>query len=231
MPNYMNKIFLFLALFLFLFSVTFCQSANKTDKEQKEKEPPLNATVDEMDKIMFCSFLMDDGLDKYDYDIYKVEKRFRVAKNDRSIENKIAAEMLERCVNNVDMKTVNYYLKNFTFVNDFYWESGFDKLIKIDYDRYKTKEDIELTESEDKLYKKFEKINEIYKKRRREIEDMYDQENRRIRIGKLDLENIPSSLKLFIFIVIFSILFGGVIYLLKNMGKKPNDKKKKKKSQ
>ena len=55
----------------------------------------------------------------------------------------------------------------------------------------------------------------------------------KIKIGNLDLENIPQGFKLGIFLIIFLIFFGGIFYYLKGLNKKlgTNPKKKKKKTQ
>ena len=66
-----------------------------------------------------------------------------------------------------------------------------------------------------------------------EEREKYIQANQKIRIGNLDLENIPFQFKLGIFLIIFLIFFGTIFYYLKGLNKKlgSNSKKKKKKNQ
>ena len=77
---------------------------------------------------------------------------------------------------------------------------------------------------------KFEKVEEIYNQKKVEDREKYQKENRKIRIGEIDLEKIPSSIKLFIFMIILFLFFGGIFYFLRTLQKKPKEKKKKKKT-
>ena len=79
----------------------------------------------------------------------------------------------------------------------------------------------------------FQKAEEIFKQKQIEEREKYIQANQKIRIGNLDLENIPFQFKLGIFLIIFLIFFGTIFYYLKGLNKKlgSNSKKKKKKNQ
>ena len=81
------------------------------------------------------------------------------------------------------------------------------------------------------LMYKFEKTEEIYKQKEILDREMYEKENRKIRIGKVELQNIPNSFKLGIFLVILIVFFGGIFYFLGTLKADKKEKKKKKKTQ
>ena len=116
-----------------------------------------------------------------------------------------------------------------TFVNEFVWEKEYDEYAEIDYDKYGNESDLGFTVSQQLLMYKFNKVNEIYRYRRYYEREKIEKENRKIKIANVDMENIPLSFKLGLFLVILLIIFGGTFYLLKTLDKKPIEKKKKEK--
>ena len=79
------------------------------------------------------------------------------------------------------------------------------------------------------LMYKYQRVDELFRQKRADQRDKIDEDNQKIKIGELDMNRIPNSLKLTIFLVVLVLFFGGVFYLLKSMEKKPKDKKKNKK--
>ena len=115
----------------------------------------------------------------------------------------------------------------------FEWQKELDDIIKINYDSYNNETDLKLTIDEQILMYKYQRVDELFRQRRADLRDEYDleqeRENQKLKIGDIDVNTIPSSVKFAIFLVILLLLFGGVFYLLKTLEKKPKDKKKKKK--
>ena len=236
-----KKILLFLTLF---FNLIFCKEDNKTKEKKSEllnststsgrkvvdSKKSFNMTIDEMDTMMLCTLVVQEKLKKEDSNINKLEKKFNLT-NSNIVNEKIATDIFENCNKNLDIKIVNNYIKNLTFLNRFKWEKSFDEVSKVDYGKYKNTTDLEYTLEQQVLMYRFEKVEEIYKQKQIDDRERYQKENQKIRIGKFDLENIPNGFKLSIFLIILFIFFGGIFYFLKSLQKKPKDKKKKKKIQ
>ena len=78
------------------------------------------------------------------------------------------------------------------------------------------------------LMYKYQRVDELFRQKRADERDNVDKENQKLKIGKIDMESIPSSAKFMVFLVIIILLFGGVFYLLKTLEKKPKERKKEK---
>ena len=165
---------------------------------------------------------------KIQKEVDSIQKRLNVS-NVNQIYDKIGTDIFEKCNKKMDIKVVNKYLKNLTLFNDFKWEKDFDEIIKIDPDKYANQTDLRYTMDQQVLMYKFNKVNEQYRQKRADQRENIEMENRKIRIGKLDMDSIPLSIKFGIFLVIIIIFFGGIFYFLKTLEKKPKDKKKKEK--
>ena len=205
---------------------------NNEGKKIIDSTKSFNMTIDEMDTMMICTVIVQEGIKKHENKIKQIEKKLNVTNN--LVNEKIATEIFEKCNKDLNINKVNYYIKNLTFLNTFKWEKNFDKIININFDKYKNISDLEYTIQEHILMYKFEKVQEIYRQKRIEDREKYQKENQKIRIGKIDLENIPNSFKLVIFLVILILFFGGIFYFLKTLQTKPKNeikKKKKKKTQ
>ena len=236
-----TKTILLYFLFLISFKI-FCKESNNSSKinsivsknniEEKkiiDSTKSFNMTIDEMDKMMICTVIVQESIKKLESKIKNIEKKLNISNN--IVNEKIATDIFEKCNKNIDIKTANYYIKNLTFLNSFKWEKKFDEYLQIDFDKYKNQSDLEYTIEQQVLMYKFEKVEEIYNQKRVEDKEKYQKENKKSRIGKIDLEKIPSSFKLFIFLSILFLFFGGIFYFLKTLQKKPKEKKKKKKTQ
>ena len=227
----MSKIIFFLIL---IFSINSNEepktiSLNKTNTD---KEKPFNLTIDEIDTMMVCSMIMEEKMKKYSNNINNVKKRFNFTKID-FVNNKVSMDIFEKCNKEIKIEKVNYHIKNLTFINDFVWEKIFDKISEINFDKYKNISDMEMTAEQNTLKYKFKKSEEVFQQKQMEDRERYIKANQKIKIGSIDLENIPQNFKLGIFLIIFFIFFGSIFYYLKGLNKKlgSNPKKKKKKTQ
>ena len=229
----MSKYFLFLIL---LISINANEEPkNKTSNTTKtliDSKKSFNLTVDTIDTMIFCSIIMDEKVKKYASKIEKLQKKLNVT-TPELVSNKISVDIFEKCNQNIKIERVNKYIKNLTFVEDFYWEKYYDVISDIDFDEYKNISDLDYTTNQTLLMHHYQKAEEIFKQKQDEDRERYIKANQKIRIGNLDLENIPQNFKLGIFLIIFLIFFGGIFYFLKGLNKKigSNNKRKKKKTQ
>ena len=229
----MLKYFLFLIL---LISINANEEPkNKTSNTTKtliDSKKSFNLTVDTIDTMIFCSIIMDEKVKKYASKIEKLQKKLNVT-TPELVSNKISVDIFEKCNQNIKIERVNKYIKNLTFVEDFYWEKYYDVISDIDFDVYKNISDLEYTTNQTLLMHHYQKAEEVFKQKQDEDRERYIKANQKIRIGNLDLENIPQNFKLGIFLIIFLIFFGGIFYFLKGLNKKigSNPKRKKKKTQ
>ena len=229
----MSKYFLFLIL---LISINANEEPkNKTSNTTKtliDSKKSFNLTVDTIDTMIFCSIIMDEKVKKYSSKIEKLQKKLNVT-TPELVSNKISVDIFEKCNQNIKIERVNKYIKNLTFVEDFYWEKYYDVISDIDFDEYKNISDLDYTTNQTLLMHHYQKAEEIFKQKQDEDRERYIKANQKIRIGNLDLENIPQNFKLGIFLIIFLIFFGGIFYFLKGLNKKigSNPKRKKKKTQ
>ena len=229
----MSKYFLFLIL---LISINANEEPkNKTSNTTKtliDSKKSFNLTVDTIDTMIFCSIIMDEKVKKYASKIEKLQKKLNVT-TPELVSNKISVDIFEKCNQNIKIERVNKYSKNLTFVEDFYWEKYYDVISDIDFDVYKNTSDLEYTTNQTLLMHHYQKAEEVFKQKQDEDRERYIKANQKIRIGNLDLENIPQNFKLGIFLIIFLIFFGGIFYFLKGLNKKigSNPKRKKKKTQ
>ena len=229
----MSKYFLFLILLISI-------NANKKQKNKTlnttktliDSKKSFNLTVDTIDTMIFCSIIMDEKVKKYASKIEKLQKKLNVT-TPELVSNKISVDIFEKCNQNIKIERVNKYIKNLTFVEDFYWEKYYDVISDIDFDVYKNTSDLEYTTNQTLLMHHYQKAEEVFKQKQDEDRERYIKANQKIRIGNLDLENIPQNFKLGIFLIIFLIFFGGIFYFLKGLNKKigSNPKRKKKKTQ
>jgi len=229
----MSKFFFLLLLILTI----NCQkeSKNKTlnnTKKVVDSKKPFNISIDEIDTMIVCSIIMEEKVKKYSSNIEKLQKKLNITTPELVV-NKVSADIFEKCTKLIKLEKVNYFVKNLTFINDFQWEKNFDTISEINFDKYNNESDLEYTTSQQVLMYNFQKAEEVFKQKQIEDRERYIKANQKIKIGSVDLENIPQGFKLGIFLIIFLIFFGGIFYFLKGLNKKlgSNPKKKKKKTQ
>ena len=195
----------------------------KIDKEIKK----LNLTIDEMDKMMLCSIFNQEALRKDKDRIEALATKTNTSAND--VFEKIGTDIFENCYKNIDMSTVIKYFKNLTYLGGYKWNKAFDKYIEIDYDKYLDQNNFNLTLEQQMLSKKFNLVKEKFKQKQLEDREKIEEEQNKLKIGNIDLESIPNNLKGILFIIVFSLIFGGSVFLLKTLVNKPKKKKEKKK--
>jgi hypothetical protein len=222
---------------LFLLLVINCNSEDKNStlnntKKIVDSKKPFNLTIDEIDTMIVCSIIMEEKVKKYSSKIEKLQKKLNLTTPELVV-NKISADVFEKCNKRIEIKKVNNFIKNLTFVKEFQWEKNFDIISEINFDQYNNKSDLDYTINQQVLMYNFQKAEEVFKQKQMEDRERYIKANQKIKIGNLDLENIPQGFKLGIFLIIFLIFFGGIFYYLKGLNKKlgANQKKKKKKTQ
>ena len=227
----MPKFFLFL-IWLFQINCEVEESKNKTSKTLIDSKKSFNLTIDQIDTMMFCSIIMEEKMKKLYSKVEYIKKKLNITSTEL-VYNKISVDIFENCNNNIGMDIVNKYFKNLTFIKTFAWDKNFDKISDVNFDKYKNISDLDYTTNQTLLMHYFQKAEEIFKQKREEDRERYIKANQKIRIGNLDLENIPQNFKLGIFLIIFLIFFGSIFYFLKGLNKKlgANSKKKKKKTQ
>ena len=172
--------------FIISISLIICQDPTKT-KKTKEKEPikhintnltnqtatafynmppppemPFNVSIDEMDKLMLCSAIVQESLKKNKTEIENVEKRLNITKSNK-VYDKIGTDIFEKCSKIIDMKLVNKYIKNLTHINGFKWEKDYDVFLEINFDKYADESDLKYTVEQEQLMDKFNKVNEIFR--------------------------------------------------------------------
>ena len=224
-------------LFLLSLILIFCEDVNSTSENTTSNKTFLfhhdssfNVTINEMDTLMVCSIIVQHSLEKQKNEIYSVVKRMNLTKTDSVLE-KVGTDIFEQCSKKIAISDVNIYMRNLTYYYNFKWNKKFDEFTKIDYSKYINPADLNLTEDQQILMYKYQKIDEIFRQKAEENREFIQNENKKIKIGKFDLENIPGYVKILVFFGIFSLFFGGLFYLLKTLEKKPIKKDKKKKKQ
>ena len=205
-----------------------CKEENENLTNNKTEElPQLNLTMDEMDKMMLCSVFVQEAL-------RKDKDRIEALGNKTNISNilvfeKLGADIFENCHKSIDLQTVGKYFKNLSYLGGYEWKNEFDRYIEIDYDKYLQQKNFNLTEDQKEFAKQFTIVKEKFKKKQLEEREKIEEENNRLKIGNIDLENIPSNIKGIIFIIVFAMIFLGSLLLLKSLVNKPKKKKEKKK--
>ena len=209
---------------------------------------PLNISDNEMDIVLLCAYLSQQALkNRYPEDIKKISEN--LGTTSKSVYDKIGTDFLENCINDIDNTTVNKYISNLNYHNNFEWEKKFDEYTKLDYNKYKTLKDIKITVEQKVLLKILEQSNKEFEKRKKEKkmrEEKIRQRNEYLKKLKKDqqekinfgnkktkgleiIENISQKYKIIIFIGAILIFFGGIVYFLRklNSNKKEDNKKKK----
>ena len=204
------------------------QHTRRKQRNDFNSKIPFNMTIDEMDTMILCTGVVQEFVKRQKTEIEALQKRLNIS-SPNPIYEKVGTDIFEKCNKNLDIKIVNEYMKNLSFFNNFKWRKEFDELTKVDYDKYNNGSDLRLTMEQQILMYKYQRVDELFRQKRADERDNIDKENQKLKIGEIDMDSIPSSIKFLIFLVILVLLFGGVFYLLKTLEKKPKDKKKKEK--
>lgn len=207
------------------------ENVNKSSYRKRpefDKDRPFNLTYDEMDKMIFCTFIVQETIREKKEDFEAIQKKMNLS-TPNPIYEKLGTDMFEKCNNKVDINIVNKFIKNMTYFNNFKMDKSYKALVELDYDKYNNESDLVLTMEQQVLMYKYQRVEDIFRQKRADLRDTIDKDNQKIKIGNLELDNIPSSIKFTAFLGVLAILFGGIFYFLKKLEKKPKDKKKNKK--
>jgi len=198
-------------------------------RPQYDKNRPFNLTYEEMDTMIFCTFVIQDTLREKKSDIEKIQKRLNLSSPNQVYE-KLGTDMFEKCNKNADVNIVNKYVINLTYFDNFKMEKSFKSLSDLDFDKYNNISDLALTMEQQILMYKYQSVEEIFRQKRADQRDTVDNANtNKIKIGNFDIDNIPSPIKFGSLLIVLILIFGGIFYFLKKLEKKPKDKKKNKK--
>jgi hypothetical protein len=198
-------------------------------RPQYDKNRPFNLTYEEMDTMIFCTFVIQDTLREKKSDIEKIQKRLNLSSPNQVYE-KLGTDMFEKCNKNADVNLVNKYVVNLTYFDNFKMEKSFKSLSDLDFDKYNNISDLALTMEQQILMYKYQSVEEIFRQKRADQRDTVDNANtNKIKIGNFDIDNIPSPIKFGSLLIVLILIFGGIFYFLKKLEKKPKDKKKNKK--
>lgn len=232
---------LFFIFFFLQFLNIFCQNNNSSLNSTSNKtqsvshsDRPFNLTYEEMDTFMVCSLVVQESLKVQQKSIDEVEKRLNISKN--KIYEKVGTEIYEKCIEKMDINDVHLYMENFTYHYNFKWDKKYETFTKLDFSKYQNITDLGLTIKQQVLVYKYQKIEQLYRQHMADQREFFENEDKKIKIGKFDLDSIPGYVKGIVFLVIFGLFFGGLFYLLgslnkKNIGKKDKKDKRKKKTQ
>ena len=207
------------------------ENVNKSSYRKRpefDKDRPFNLTYDEMDKMIFCTFIVQETIREKKEDFEAIQKKMNLS-TPNPIYEKLGTDMFEKCNNKVDINIVSKFIKNMTYFNNFKMDKSYKALVELDYDKYNNESDLVLTMEQQVLMYKYQRVEDIFRQKRADLRDTIDKDNQKIKIGNLELDNIPSSIKFTTFLGVLAILFGGIFYFLKKLEKKPKDKKKNKK--
>ena len=197
---------------------------NKTDFDLSEEE---------MDKILFCSKVWLTKTQNEASKIQKLIKELNITNTD-ILSFKIGIDIIKSCLGKVQIEEARQYFYNLTYYNEIEPNNVYLLNTKIDFDGYRKNPNFTLSDEEKNLSVKLKKTLNLFEKNRDEIykrssnRTKIDEEQRKVKIGKFDINKIPKFFNIVLFLVVFGLFFGGVIFLVKNMNKKKETKKKKK---
>ena len=204
-------------------------SSHKQQRRDFQSKIPFNMTTNEMDTIIVCAFIVQETMRGMKTEMEELEKKMNTTLN--GVYERVGTDIFKKCNLKIDIKTVNKYVKNLTYFNNFQLDETLDEFSKIDFDNYTNETDLSLTMEDQILLYKYQKVDELFRQKKADQRDLDDNnedyERGKLKIGKLDVDNIPQSMKIIFFLVILITFFGGMFYLLKKLEKKPKDKKKK----
>ena len=216
-------------------SITFLiiilsQKENVTNSNKNENT--LNISNYEMDKLMSCSYIITLKTQEDKDLIDSVKKKLNTTQQEK-ISAKIYTDMFEKCVNTIKEESVSKIFKNLKLVIEPEYSEEVRKLVEIDYTIYNNNQNLNLTLNQQILVYKFQKVREIFQKKKAEnpkedIENERGEENDDFTSNTYDITKMPKYINAILFIIVFGLLFFGTYFLLKKLTYKPEKKKKKK---
>ncbi len=204
--------------------------------ESIEFEEPLDLSVEEMDLILLCAFISQTALkNNYSQEIREIAER--VGEPDiKKVHDKIGFSFFNVCLINIDNVTVNKYISNLTYHNNFEWEKKFDDYIKLDKDKYQKLSDVKFSIDDQIISKVVKQANEEFEKKKKN-----KNKNKKNNINKKENINnyksnkntnvinnsILNEIIFFIGFGIIMIIFFYVIHWCRKKDEKPNNDKDK----
>ena len=148
---------------------------------------PLDLSDFDMSLLLLCAYISHQALkNRYIESINQIAEKLNVSETKR-IYDKIGAGFAQNCYEYIDDETVNKYITNLTYHNNFQWEEEFDNYTKLDINKYKTKSDLKYTIEEQILLKMIHQSNEEFEKRKRE------RRNNNTETSKVDRKDISKE--------------------------------------
>ena len=206
--------------------------------ESIEFEEPLDLSVEEMDMILLCAFMSQTALkNNYSQDIRDIAERVGEP-NIKKVHDKIGFSFFNVCLINIDNVTVNKYISNLTYHNNFEWEKKFDDYIKLDKDKYQKLSDVKFSIDDQIISKVVKQANEEFEKKKK---NKNKNKNKQNNINKKENINnyksnknknvinnsILNEIIFFIGFGIIMIIFFYVIHWCRKKDEKPNNDKDK----
>ena len=206
--------------------------------ESIEFEEPLDLSVEEMDIILLCAFISQTALkNNYSQDIRDIAERVGEP-NIKKVHDKIGFSFFNVCLINIDNVTVNKYISNLTYHNNFEWEKKFDDYIKLDKDKYQKLSDVKFSIDDQIISKVIKQANEEFEKKKK---NKNKNKNKKNNINKKENINnyksnknknvinnsILNEIIFFIGFGIIMIIFFYVIHWCRKKDGKPNNDKDK----
>ena len=206
--------------------------------ESIEFEEPLDLSVEEMDLILLCAFISQTALkNNYSQDIRDIAERVGEP-NIKKVHDKIGFSFFNVCLINIDNVTVNKYISNLTYHNNFEWEKKFDDYIKLDKDKYQKLSDVKFSIDDQIISKVVKQANEEFEKKKK---NKNKNKNKQNNINKKENINnyksnknknvinnsILNEIIFFIGFGIIMIIFFYVIHWCRKKDEKPNNDKDK----
>ena len=206
--------------------------------ESIEFEEPLDLSIEEMDMILLCAFISQTALkNNYSQDIRDIAER--VGEPDiKKVHDKIGFSFFNVCLINIDNVTVNKYISNLTYHNNFEWEKKFDDYIKLDKDKYQKLSDVKFSIDDQIISKVIKQANEEFEKKKKNknknknkknnINTKENINNYKSNKNKNVINNsILNEIIFFIGFGIIMIIFFYVIHWCRKKDEKPNNDKDK----
>ena len=204
--------------------------------ESIEFEEPLDLSVEEMDIILLCAFISQTALkNNYSQEIREIAER--VGEPDiKKVHDKIGFSFFNVCLINIDNVTVNKYISNLTYHNNFEWEKKFDDYIKLDKDKYQKLSDVKFSIDDQIISKVIKQANEEFEKKKKNknknkknnINKKENINNYKSNKNKNVINNsILNEIIFFIGFGIIMIIFFYVIHWCRKKDEKPNNDKDK----
>ena len=206
--------------------------------ESIEFDEPLDLSVEEMDLILLCAFISQTALkNNYSQEIREIAERVGEP-NIKKVHDKIGFSFFNVCLINIDNVTVNKYISNLTYHNNFEWEKKFDDYIKLDKDKYQKLSDVKFSIDDQIISKVIKQANEEFEKKKK---NKNKNKNKQNNINKKENINnyksnknknvinnsILNEIIFFIGFGIIMIIFFYVIHWCRKKDEKPNNDKDK----